>query len=451
MNHTSFTKDLTTGNIARQLLGFIGPLFLSNVLQTLYNVVDMSVVGHFVGSIGLSAVSVCSEVIVILTFTALGFSGAGQVLISQYTGAKQPERTRKLIGCLFTFMFLIALGFTFFALIFYDGILKFANIPNAAQRDGAIYLKTCAVGLVFTYGYNIVSAILRGMGDSRHPFIFVAAASVLNIVLDLLFVVGFSLGTFGAALATVIAQGLSFLISIVFLYRNRDRFGFDFRLPSFRMECSSLKWLLALGLPMSFQYGMIQAAKLLVVRWINEYGVIASAVTGIGSKFNSIGMTFAMAVGTSASTMIGQCIGAKKYDRVRNTILVSSALSIGTAAVLSVLVAIFPRAVFGIFTSDSDVLAMAGSYMPVIVVMLFSSAFRAPMNGLINGSGHSGMNLLLAFVDGVVSHIGLTVLCGFVLGYGIWGLWYGNAAAGFTPFFVGLIFYYSGRWKQRPL
>lgn len=443
----TLSRDLTEGNIASQLLCFVGPLFVSNVLQTVYNVVDMAVVGHYVGNVGLSAVSVCGDLMNILTFTAMGFANAGQVLISQYVGARQPDKIKQLIGNLFTLLLAAAIGFTVIAICFGDAILGFANVPHVALPEAKAYFVICSAGLVFTYGYNAVGAILRGMGDSKHPFIFIAFASVLNIVLDFCFVAGLGLGSAGAALATVISQAVSFTVSIVFLFKNREAFGFDFKLRSFVLCREAVISLVNLGVPIALQYGLIQCGKIMVTRWINGYGVNVSAITGVGSKLNSIGLTFASAVGTSAAAMIGQCIGAGKHERVLKTICVSGTLSVGIGTALAGIVAAFPETVFGIFTSDTDVLAMSQSFMPVAVVLIYSSAFRAPMNGLINGSGHSQLNLLLAILDGVVGHIGLAALFGFVLDYGLPGLWYGNAAAGFIPFFVGIVFYLSGKWK----
>lgn len=449
MRNAALTRDLTSGNIAAQLLRFIGPLFISNVLQTVYNVVDMAVVGHFVGNVGLSAVSVCGDLVNILTFTAMGFANAGQVLISQYVGAKRPDKVQQLIGNLFTLLLAVAAVFTVFALTFREAILGFANVPAEAAADARAYFVICSVGLVFTYGYNVVSAILRGMGDSKHPFVFIAIASVLNIVLDLCFVAGLGMGSAGAAYATVISQALSFIVSMVFLVKNKEAFGFDFKLRSFALRREAFVPLIKLGVPIALQYGLIQCGKVFVTRWINGYGVNVSAITGVGSKLNSIGLTFAGAVGTSAAAMIGQCIGAQKYERVLKTIWVSGALSVTIASVLAGVLALFPEATFGLFTSDGEVLAMSRTFMPVAVVMIYSSAFRAPMNGLINGSGHSRLNFLLAILDGLVGHIGLAALFGFGLGFGLPGLWYGNAAAGFIPFFVGLVFYASGKWKQK--
>ncbi len=448
MGRSEIGKDLTQGSIPLQLIGFIGPLFFSNVLQTVYNVVDMIVVGRFVGNAGLSAVSVSSDVIHILTFAAMGFANAGQVLIAQRIGAGRRDQVRLLIGNLFSLVLCIAVFVSAMCLIFRDSILSFINTPPQALADAQIYLTVCGAGLVFTYGYNAVSATLRGRGDSKRPFVFVTITSVLNIVLDLLLVAVFRLGVLGAAVATVFSQAVSFAVSIVYLVRNRDRFGFDFRRESFAFHAPTLGVLVRLGIPMALQSGFIQGSKLVTGRWVNAYGVNVSAITGVGGKFNSIAMAFAGAVSAASAAMIGQCIGAKKYERVGRTIWVGALLALVTSVLMSAAVFFFPRATFGLFTDEPAILDMTAVYAPVVVVMLIASALRAPMNGLINGSGHARLNFLLAILDGIVGHIGLTALLGFGFGLGLPGLWYGNAMAGLIPLAVGLIYFFSGRWKQ---
>ena len=206
--------DFTSGNIPSQLLIFAWPLFLSNLLQVVYNMVDMVVVGHAMGRVGLSAVSVGGDVSNFLTFVSMGFSSAGQVLIARLIGSKQEDKIARFVGTMSGFLMLCAALISILALTFQTQILQLMNTPAEAFEGAVAYSTVCMVGLVFIYGYNIVSAILRGMGDSKHPFIFISIAAVLNVVLDLIFVLLLDLGAGGAALATVISQAVSFLSCI---------------------------------------------------------------------------------------------------------------------------------------------------------------------------------------------------------------------------------------------
>lgn len=181
-------KDLTEGNVAGLLLAFAMPLFVANALQAVYNLVDMVVVGQVIGGPGMSAVSIGGDILHILTFLAMGFSAAGQVLISQFVGAGEMDKVRKMIGTMFTLLLGIALFLSVVCYFIRFSILDILNTPVESYRFTMDYTVTCIVGLVFIYGYNIVSAILRGMGDSRRPFYFIAIAAILNMVLDVFFV-----------------------------------------------------------------------------------------------------------------------------------------------------------------------------------------------------------------------------------------------------------------------
>ena len=205
-NQTMVT-DLTNGNVTKLLLKFAFPLFVSNALQAIYNIVDMIVVGQYIGGEGMSAVSIGGDVLHLLTFVAMGFSSAGQVLISQDVGAKRMDAVRKTIGTMFTFLLGISLVISVGCYFIRNLMLDLLNTPVESYDFTMDYTVTCIFGLFFIYGYNIVSAILRGMGDSRRPFVFIAISAVVNMVLDLLFVAGLKMEVFGAALATVISQG----------------------------------------------------------------------------------------------------------------------------------------------------------------------------------------------------------------------------------------------------
>ena len=187
-SHSSMIRDLTEGPVAAQLMRFALPLFLSNALQAVYNLVDMIVVGNYIGKAGLSAVSIGGDILHLLTFVAMGFSSAGQVIIARAVGAKRYDEVKKTIGTMFTFLLSISLVIAGTCYCLRFSVLRWLNTPSASEQYTMDYMVTCVCGLVFIYGYNIVSAILRGMGDSKRPFVFIAIAAVLNTALDIIFV-----------------------------------------------------------------------------------------------------------------------------------------------------------------------------------------------------------------------------------------------------------------------
>ena len=346
-------------------------------------------------------------------------------------------------------LMLCAVGMSVLSLLLREHILTWLNTPAESWDQALAYATTCMCGLVFIYGYNIVSAIMRGLGDSKRPFMFIAIAAVLNLILDVVFVAGFQWEAFGAALATVIAQGVSFLTALAYLYKKRDRFGFDFSLPNFRIDIHELTILVKLGVPFAIRSASIMFSRLFVSSWINSYGVTVSAVTGVGNKINVIANLMGTAVTTAGSSMVGQNIGAEKYDRVRR-ILGSAFLINGVCfSILIAVILLFPRTVFGLFTTDTRVLALCMEYVIILVVTFVASALRDSMNAFTSGCGNYKFNFAVAIIDGLITRIGLSLLFGNALSMGYFGFWLGDAISGSMPFVLGTFYYLSGFWKKK--
>jgi putative MATE family efflux protein len=445
-----FITDFTQGSVPKQLLRFATPLLLANLLQVIYNMADMVIVGQVMGSVGLSAVSIGGDVSSFLTFVAMGFSNAGQVIISQFIGAGQKRKVGAFTGTMFTFLLGFAVVLGSICLFFRQGILGLMNTPEAAWQEALNYSTVCILGLVFIYGYNMVSAVLRGMGDSKHPFIFIGLAAVMNVVLDIVLVWGLKMGAMGAAIATVFSQGFSFVCCVVFLWRSRQEMGFEVSLDDFlHPKMEYLSPLVKLGIPMAIKSAAIHFSKLFVNSWINSYGVAVSAMAGIVNKLSSICNLISNSVNAAGSSMVGQNVGAQKYERVPRIMLTCFAFTLCSASLMSLIIYLFPQAVFGIFTDEAAVMTIAMEFLPVSVVLFMGSACRSPMNALINGSGNHRVNFATAILDGIVMRIGLSILLGVVLGMDYIGFWLGDALAGYTPFFIGLVYYFSGSWKTR--
>ena len=444
---STMVRDMTQGPVVPLLVRFALPLFVSNALQAVYNLVDMVVVGNYIGKAGMSAVSIGGDLLHLLTFVAMGFCSAGQVIIARAVGEKRPEDIQKTIGTMFSFLLSVSLGISLVCFLLRQDVLRWLNTPAAARAYAMDYLVTCVCGLVFIYGYNIVSAILRGMGDSKRPFLFIAVAAVLNMVLDVLFVKYLHMEVFGAALATVIGQGVSFLVSLVYLYRRRESFGFDFRLRSFRVDGPAFRRLLALGIPMAIQAAAINLSKILLMSWINLFDVTYSALAGIFNKINTMCGVISQSFTTAGSTMVGQNLGARKYRRVKGTLLTILLIGLGFAAAFTAVMLLWPQGVYGLFTPDPDVLGLASVLTWPIILNFFGAATRSVAFSLINGSGKARLNLAVAVIDGMISRVGLAALLGFALRWDCFGFWMGDALAGFMPLLIGGVFYLSGRWR----
>ena len=447
MKKDTMVTDMTSGNVTKLLLKFAFPLFVSNALQAVYNIVDMIVVGQYIGGAGMSAVSIGGDVLHLLTFIAMGFSSAGQVLIARDVGSKRLEQVQKTIGTMFTFLLSISVLVSVVCYFVRFDILRWINTPAESYQFTMDYTVTCIVGLFFIYGYNIISAILRGMGDSRRPFLFIAIAALLNIVLDIVFVAGCGMEVFGAALATVISQAGSFIISLVYLYRRKESFGFDFKLKSFRIDPAALKPLVALGVPMAIQSAAINLSKIVLMSWINLFGVVYSALAGVYNKINVMINIVSSSFTTAGSTMVGQNLGAKQYERVSKVMKTVGTCTILVSTIFTFIIVCFQDSIYQLFTADEAVLSNAYILLIPIILNFYGAATRSIAFSLINGSGNTKLNYAVAILDGMISRIGIAALLGFVLKIGCQGFWYGDAIAGFIPFVIGMTYYFSGKWK----
>lgn len=450
-NRNSLINNLTEGPLTRQMLTFSVPLILGNLLHTLYNLVDMAIVGQFVGSAGLSAVSIAGQITFLLYALGIGLGSGGQILVAQQVGAGDTDGVRKTIGTSFTFTILLSIAVTALGIVFNQPLLRLLNTPAEAWQDAVEYMFWCCLGIPFTYMNGGMSALLRGMGDSKRPTTFVAAAAATNVVLDLVLVAVFDMRAKGAAIATSAAQAVGCAACLIYLYRNREKLGFDFKPESFRMDQKTLGTILKLAAPLAFQNIAINISMLFVNAWVNVYGVIASAVSGVGSKLYSLMSIVTQAMQASVATFTGQNIAAGRQDRVRRSMGIATACTMVFWVLMAAICLFAPRSIFILFTQEEAVLAMAGEYLRIAVWMFLSFALMSPALGFINGIGFVGLNMAVAIGDGVMARIGLSLLFANVMGLGLHGYWWGSALAGFVSVIGGWAYFFFGKWQSRKL
>ncbi|MDR1765805.1 MAG: MATE family efflux transporter [Lachnospiraceae bacterium] len=441
-------NDLTTGNITVKLLAFAWPFMLANMLQVAYNLVDMVIIGQFVGKTGLTAVSNGGEITALMTFVGMGFSQAAQVIVSQLVGQKDYPAVNKAVGNFWTFLALMSVVMTTIGLLIARTVIGIMNVPAEAYDEAVAYCTVCICGIFFIFGYNAVAAVLRGMGDSVRPLVFIAMSAAVNLVLDLLFVGGFGMGAFGAALATIIGQAVSFVTSMAYLYVKREEFCFDFKPGSFALDQRSMGVLLRLGVPMSLQSCSVLLSKMFVKSYINSYGLVISAIDSVGARIGQTAMIVTGAISAAATSMIGQNIGAKDFRRVHQTIWLCLAFGVPFVMILAGIVAVTPEGVFGLFTSDGEVLGLCHIYVPVVALNFLGFAIRGPMMALVNGVGHSKLSMTIGVLDGIVCRVLFALFLGKYMGLGYLGFWFGDVCASQLPFFIGGAYYLSGRWKR---
>lgn len=442
-------KDLTKGSIPKQLLFLTLPFMAANALQVLYSTIDMMVVGWFVGTPGLSAVSQSSQILNFATMICFGFSNAGQILIAQALGAGKKKETNRIIGTMFSLLMILALILTAAILGLQDWILDVMNIPWESRGFAREYLIICGAGLVFTAGYNMVSAVLRGMGDSKRPFLFIGIASAVNLVLDLLFtgVLGWEVA--GAAWATIIGQAVSFLFSVFYLMKRKEEVGFDFKLRSLKIDGRYTKMILAQGAPMAVQSGCINISMLYVNSLINKIGVVESATFGVGGRIDDIINKISQGIQFATLPIVSQNVAAGKRDRAVHTVYWSWIYSGILTAVCIGAYLLFGKELFMMFSDDPAVHARSGEFIRGILWMFPALAVMRGSGAFIQGIGNAKLSMILALLDGVVLRIGLSWLFGIVFGWGFFGFVLGYGLAAYGCAIPGLIYFLSGMWKKR--
>ncbi len=421
----------------------------SNALQVLYSTIDMIIVGKYVGTAGLSAVSQSSQIINFATMVCLGFSNAGQVLIAQALGAKKRKEMNDIMGTLFCLIMIIAVGFSVVTIAFSVPILKAINIPAESYDMAWDYLVICAGGLIFTAGYNMVSAVLRGMGDAKRPFLFIGIASAVNLVLDILFTGILGCGVAGAAWATIIGQGASFVFSIIYLYRKRAAFGFDFRRESFSLNRKYSSMILKLGTPMAIQSGFINISMLFVNAMINDVGVVASATFGVGVRIDDIVNKICMGIQYAAMPMISQNDGAGNKKRMKTIVYYAWIYSFILTIVFMLLYILIGTELFMLFSDDPLVHDMSGTFIKAILWMFPAFALMRGSGAFISGIGNAKLSMALAMLDGVVLRIGLSWLFGVGLGFGFFGFVLGYALAPYGFAIPSTLYFLFAKWHKR--
>ena len=432
----------------RQMFFFMLPFMLSNAMQVLYSTIDMIIVGEYVGTAGISAVGQSSQIVNFATMVCLGFSNAGQVLLAQALGAGKKKETNNIIGTLFSLVLILAVALSAIILVLRSVILDVMNIPKESYDMAMQYMIICAAGLVFTAGYNMVSAVLRGMGDSKRPFLFIAIASVVNLVLDLLFTGLLGWGVAGAAYATIIGQAASFVFSLFYLYKRKESFGFDFERNSFKINRQYAKMMASIGTPMAIQSGCINISMLFVNSMINSVGVVASATFSAGVKIDDIINKISQGIHHAAMPMVSQNIGAERQDRAKRVVYSAWIFSGIWTVVFIALYIFFGKQMFMLFSNDTAVHEMSSTFIKAILWMFPALAMMRGTGALIQGIGNAKLSMVLALLDGVILRIGLSWLFGIYFDWGFYGfvLGYGLAPYGFAV--PGVIYFLSGLWRR---
>lgn len=444
------TNDFTSGSIPKYLIKFMLPFMASNLLQVLYSLVDMIIVGRFVGSSGLSAVSQGGTIVMLGMMLGFGFSRGGQTIVAQTAGSGNRKNLNSVCGTLFTTITVIGVVMSLLTVILRNPFVVLMKVPAEAAEMARSYVSICGVGIFFLCEYNAASAIICGQGDSKHPFVFITTSSLINLVLDLLFTGYLGWGVVGAATATTISQVYLMIVSTLFLYRNKSEFGFDFQRSSFRPDGHSLKNMVRLGIPLSLQMLTINISMIVVNTFINSLGLIESATFGVGLKVDDVVNKMTIGVQFASAPMIGQNIGAKDVKRVKSVVYWTWIDCAIICAILTALYLLFGRAVFSLFTSDEGVLTMAPVFISAAVWGFPGMAMMRGSNSFLHGTGNAKLLLAVAVVDAAMRVV-LCYVFGIAMGLGFYGFSLGFCLSPYMVTVIGAVSFFSGKWEKKLL
>ena len=438
-------RDLSQGAPGKQIFYFAMPMLLGNVFQQLYNIVDTIIIGRYIGTDALAAAGASFPVIFVLISLVIGITTGTTIIISQYFGAKDYVKVKRAIDTAFIFLFFGSIILTILGLIFIGSIWKLLALPEHLVGDATLYFNIFAIGLVVMFGYNGVSAVLRGLGDSKTPLYFLIIATILNIILDLVFVLVFGWGIAGVAIATVVAQGISFGLSVIYLNRYHQLIrvsysGLVFDRDIFRKS-------LRIGIPTGLQHTFVSLGMMALLRIVNGFGTSTIAAYTIAGRIDSFAVMPAMNISMALSTFVGQNLGANKPERVkaglRSTMLWTSIISLFVTAVAW----LFGRDLMRVFTPDPEVIEIGYEYLLIVSTfyILFSAMFVT--NGVLRGAGDTLIPMFITLFALWVFRIPVSWFLSLKIGTN--GIWWGIPIAWFFGWLFSYIYYKSGRWRSK--
>ena len=384
--------SLTEGKVAPTLVRFALPFMLSSLLQSLYGAADLFVVGQYAGAAAVSGVSIGSQIMSTVTMLILSLSMGGTVLIGNCIGQKNDEGAATAIGTMTVLFGLFALLLTPLMLLGTDAGVALMQTPPDAVADTRDYVFTCSLGLPFIIGYNALSGIFRGLGDSKTPVYFVALATAINIIADFVLVGGLKMGATGAAIATVAAQGLSFLAALVWMCKTG--FSFPFTRRHLRLDGHAAKRILKVGAPLALQSTSVHLSFLIITAIINTMGLIASAAVGVTEKIMAFAFLPPDAFAAAVAAMTAQNIGAGKPERALQSLKWSIVFSLVFGLLVCGFANLFPEVLPAIFTTDGAVIRAAGLYMRTYSVDCILVAFVFSFNNYFSGCGNAMISMI---------------------------------------------------------
>lgn len=392
-------RNLTSGSVFKNILYFSLPYFLSYFLQTLYGMADLFIIGQFNGVESITAVSVGSQVMHMITVMIVGLAMGSTVMIGQATGAKQSEKASEIIGNTVTLFMVLSVLVMGALLVFVKPIVLLMSTPAEAVSGTISYLTICFMGIPFITAYNVISSVFRGLGDSKSPMYFVAVACLVNIVLDYIFIGGLHLGPAGAALGTTLSQTVSVVVSLIVIIRKKT--GINPKKSHLKIRREVIGKVLKIGVPVALQDGFIQISFIVITIIANRRGLNDAAAVGIVEKVIGVLFLIPSSMLSTVSALSAQNIGAGKHDRAAKTLGYAVGIVTGFGLVVSVLIQLFAEPVVGLFTKEEnvEVIILGAQYIRGYIWDCIFAGIHFCFSGYFCAYGKSGISFLHNFLS----------------------------------------------------
>ena len=447
--------DMTKGTPWKSIAMFTFPMLIGNIAQQLYSTVDSIIVGKYVGDNALAAVGSSLPILNMLLVLFIGISVGASIMVAQYFGAKNREKLSYSIGNCITATLISCVVLVLVATPFIRPVLELLNTPDTIIDDCARYLTISLVGIAGMAFYNILSGIIRGMGDSFSALLYLLVATVINTVLDVWFVASFGWGVAGVAIATVIAQVISSVLCLIKITRMKEHI--DFGLKYIRPRASYIRTLIKLGLPSGITQAIMSSAMIVVQALTNQFGEAFIAANIIIMRVDGFAMMPNISFGTAMSTYAGQNVGAGLYDRVTKGAKQGTIMAVGCSAVITAIILLFGKSLMGLFTETASLVEMSYNLMMILAAGYIAMAITQSLSGVMRGAGDTMTPMWIS----LITTVGIRV----PLAYGIsyltrtpelpLGIKECIQISLVTCWIVGaivtVIFYARGKWKSKAL
>jgi len=440
-------QDLTKGPEGALILRFAIPMLIGNLFQQFYNMVDSWVVGNFVGKEALAAVGASFPVIFLMIALMTGLTMGANILIAQAYGAKQMDKVRSLIDTTYIALFWMGIGLSVAGILWTESVLQILRVPPEVLGPASSYLRIIFGGSILMLGYNGVSSILRGLGDSKTPLYMLIIATLLNICLDLLFVIRFHWGTKGVAWATVISQGVSVIGSILYLNHSHPVLRTNFARLSFHPSLFRLS--LTLGLPTGAQQILVSLGMMFMTAIVNGFGATVMAGFTAASRIDSLAALPAMNIGLAVSSFAGQNLGAGRPDRVKAGYAAALRIGFSIAGIMILLFLTFRRELIGLFSQDPEVVRTGAEYLQIIAPFHLVFTLMFITNGVIRGAGAVMVPFLTTLLAMWIIRVPAAIV--FSSLWGVPGIWWSMPTGWVVGTAISVLYYRTGRWAAKVL